>query len=81
MWPKEHEHKIKKKTDFIYPILPLFEIDNKLYKLVFNLRYLKSLPIKGLKRRKALFRLRHSFLVDIQANIARHINRPGIISL
>ncbi len=79
MWPYEHENKIKK-GDFIYTTTVL-EANGNLYRFVFNLRYLISIPIQKLKNRKALCRFRHDLLVDVQAHIARHINRPGIISV
>ncbi len=79
MWPHAHVKKLKK-SEFTYKS-PLIEIDNGLYYLVFNLRYLTSLPIGKLNKKKALFRVRHDLLVDIQSHLARHINRPGIISL
>jgi hypothetical protein len=78
VWPQDHCRKIKKKAEFIYTT-PLFEIDGKLSKLVFDLRYLMAIPIAELSSRKAVFRIRHDMLVDIQSHIARHINRPGII--
>lgn len=79
MWPLEHAKKIKK-GDFLY-MTPLLEIDKKLYKLVFNMRYLTSMPIKDLQNKKALCRIRHDMLIDIQSHIARHVNRPGIVSI
>ena len=79
MWPMEYFKKIKK-ADYIYTS-PILEIENVVYKLVFDLRYLTSLPFEQLKGRSVMFKARHELLVDIQANIARHINRPGVISL
>jgi len=79
MWPIEHAKKIKK-GDFIYTT-PLLEIDGKFYKLVFNMRYLMSMPIRDLQNKKALFRIRHDMLTDIQSHMARHVNRPGIVSV
>ncbi len=79
MWPHAHVKKLKK-SEFNYKS-PLIEIDNGLYYLVFNLRYLTSLPIGKLNKKKALFRVRHGLLVDVQSHLARHINRPGIVSL
>ena len=80
MWPHEHQDKIKKKADFMY-ITPLLEIDGGLFKIVFNLRYLISIPIELLKNKKAICKFRHDLLTDVQSYIARHINRPGIISV
>lgn len=80
IWPKEHEGKIKK-SDYIYTATPLFEINGGQCRLVFDLRYLTSVPQNHLKNRRAFLRVRHELLVDIQSYIARHINRPGVISL
>ena len=79
MWPQDHSEKVKK-ADYIYTS-PMLEIENAVYKLIFDLRCLTSLSFEQLKSRIGMFRIRHELLVDIQANIARHINRPGVISL
>lgn len=79
LWPGEHSDKIKK-ADFIYTS-PVFEIKKAVYKFVFDLRYLDSVSLGELEDSIPLLRIRHELLVDIQSHLARHINRPGVISL
>ncbi len=80
MWPENDFNKIKKKADYIYTS-PIFKVDNKIYKFVFDLRYLTTLSLDELKDKKPVLRIRHDLLVDIQSKIAGHINRPGVICL
>lgn len=80
LWPFDHAKKIKKYADFLYKT-PSLEMNNKLYVIVFDLRYFFSMPIQKLRNKKALFRLRRDLLIDIQSGISKHINRPGILSL
>ncbi len=80
MWPENDFKKIKKKADYIYTS-PIFKVDNKIYKFVFDLRYLTTLSLDELKDKDPVLRIRHDLLVDIQSKIAGHINRPGVICL
>jgi hypothetical protein len=80
IWPQEYFKKIKKKADFMYET-PVLEINGKICKLVFDLRYLTAHPIKKLHHKKPLFRIRYSLLVDIQSALGRHIYRPGLVSV
>ena len=80
MWPENDFNKIKKKADYIYTS-PIFKVDNKIYKFVFDIRYLTTLSLDELKDKKPVLRIRHDLLVDIQSKIAGHINRPGVICL
>jgi len=79
MWPQKHCHKIKK-CEYIY-ISPDLEKNGSIFKLVFDLRYFTSQAFDTIRKKKASFRLKHDLLVDIQSHLARHINRPGVISL
>ena len=82
IWPVEFQ-KLIKKADYIYAT-PLFHMENikcKYGKIIFDLRYLKSFSFEELSKRKILFRMRHPLLVDVQTYLAKHINRPGIISV
>jgi hypothetical protein len=90
MWPSEHllNYPIKKKrdvelikdADYIYSS-PLFEKNHQTFKMVFDLRYLRASPLTDLDKIQPSFVIRHQLLVDIQSHLARHINRPGVISL
>jgi hypothetical protein len=79
MWPEKHFRKIKK-ADYIYKS-PYFEANGNIFYLVFDLRFLTSLSFDTLKKKKPVFRVKHEFLVDVQSCLARHMNRPGVISL
>jgi hypothetical protein len=79
MWPKEHSKKIKN-ANYIYKS-PYFEANGRIFYLVFDLRILTSLSFDTLKKKKPVFRVKHEFLVDVQSCLARHMNRPGVISL
>ncbi|GEM_PF-2991067 len=79
MWPVEFEKKLHK-SDYLYISQGAFQIDGRQYRIVFDLRCLASLPLAVLKK-KPLFKIRQEFLADIQAHMAKHINRPGVTSL
>ncbi len=79
MWPENGFDKTKK-ADYIYTS-PIFKVDNKIYKFVFDLRYLTTLLFGELTDKDPVLRIRHDLLVDIQSKIAGHINRPGVICL
>lgn len=76
----ENTKYLKKATDYLY-LFPLFEHDNKLVRLLFDFRYLKSVDLKYLDGKTLIFKIRHLPLVDIQAQLSRHVNRPGVIYL
>ena len=80
LWPEAYKNKIEN-APYIYKSDPSFKIGDNIYKMVFNLRSLKSLPLGKLKNRKLIFRMRNELLAEIQSHIAKHINRPGIISI
>ncbi len=79
MLPSRYFNTVKS-ADYIYAS-PSFKINGNSYKFVFDLRYLTSLQVSELKDKHPEFRIRQELLVDIQAKIAGHINRPGIVSL
>jgi len=81
LWPVDHIKKVNRKADYIYTS-PLFLIGADKYYLVFDVRYLTSLPLSTHKKNKKLmFKLKHELLTDIQAHLANHINRPGVIKI
>lgn len=79
IWPEEYCQKIKK-CEYIY-VSPYLERNGSIFKIVFDLRYFTSRAFDNIRDKRASFRLKHDLLVDIQSQLARHINRPGVISL
>jgi len=79
LWPVNQSKKIKK-SDYIYSS-PIFQVNNAIFKLVFDFRCFTSLPFNKLKDKKPGFKIRHELLVDIQSHLARHINRPGVTAI
>ena len=77
--PKNFGNKIKK-AGFIYTT-PILKIDNEPVYLVFNIKYLSSIPLNSLNEKTSNMRIRKELLNDIQTKIAGHINRLGITSL
>lgn len=69
-----------KKADFVYSIPPIF-YKNNLYKMVFDLRYFTATTIKEIEKRRAIFRIRHELLADIQRKLSSHVNRTGVLWL
>lgn len=81
LWPVEFVKNLHR-SEGLYISQGVFQIDGEQYKLVFDLRCLSSLPLAVLKaKKKPLFKIRQEFLADIQAHMAKHINRPGVTSL
>jgi hypothetical protein len=79
LWNTNHINYISK-ADNLY-ISPNIFLDGNCYNMVLDLRYFTSYPFETLKAIKPIFRLKHTFLVDIQSLLSRHINRPGITSI
>jgi len=76
--------KLDENLDSIYREIPLFEFEGKKYKLVFDYRLFKSINKEDLSKLAALpflFRIKAELLIDIQARISSHVNRPGIITI
>lgn len=68
----------------LYKEIPNFILDNEVYGLVFDYRLFKSVRKEnetGFSHNDFLFRLKNEVLIDIQARIASHINRPGIVTV
>jgi hypothetical protein len=89
---KNKEIGLIKTAEYIYAS-PIFEINDLTCKLVLDFRYLTALSFEELKdlygpnnskksqELQLSFCLRHQMLVEIQSQLARHLNRPGVISL
>lgn len=67
----------------IYNLCPILEILGNRYYAVFDFRYFKSIPQKYVKKhyRNPEFRFRSQILLDLQAGLSNHINRPGIVTV
>jgi hypothetical protein len=80
--PAQHGKKFKKTNAlFISPTFAFEAPHQEPFQLVFHFGYLDSCTFKSLKKCKPLFRLKKDLLVDIQNQLARHVSRPGILSL
>lgn len=67
---------------YIFPSLyfePIGKTDP--FQVIADIRFLTSVPLADFKEKKPIFRFRKELLNDLQSRIARHINRPGILSL
>lgn len=70
--------------DSIYKEIPAFQYKNDVYRLVFDYRLFKTISVADkadIGNNSFIFRLKHELVVDIQARISSHINRPGIITV
>lgn len=79
IWPEEHMDKIKR-TEYYY-ITPVFDMNERLCRFIFDSRYLTSFSMSEEFNKEIVMRIRPELLVDIQSHVARHINRPGVMSL
>jgi hypothetical protein len=72
-----------KDTGFNFVLCPIMRIDGEDSYLLFDFRFVKSIPKEELINRKTKpkYMVRKELLVDIQAGLSHHINRPGFISL
>jgi len=72
----------KPKPEYTYLLCPPIIIDEQPYWLFFDYRFLISNKSGDLLlRKKATLRLKSEIVTDIQTNLGKHINRPGIISM
>lgn len=81
LWPTDiSANKIDKRKWYVYPSsIILFQ--DKLYHMVFDFRYLTSVSMDKLSDKVPIFIVKQELLVDIQANLAGHVNRPGVVSV
>jgi hypothetical protein len=72
-----------KNTEYNYNLCPPMKIENHNHYLLFDYRFLRTLKMEELKSNynRPKYRLRTELLVDIQTGLAKHMNRPGIISV
>ena len=80
LYPQEFQSLLNQDNDSLYKEIPYFYYLKTSYKLAFDYRLLKSINLKddSLLQNKFLFKLKTEVLIDIQARVASHINRPGI---
>lgn len=80
----DSEAKLDTNVDSIYKEIPPFMFNGKIYRLAFDYRLFKSVNLDDTLKFTAnnfLFRLKSELLIDIQARVSSHINRPGIITI
>lgn len=77
--PEQYFSKLDNK-EFMY-ISPIIDVGGNIYKIVCDLRFFQASSFDVLQSLHPVFRLKHGLLVEIQSHIARHIGRPGILSL
>ena len=68
------------KADSLY-VSPPICFKEQVYRLVLDFRYFYSVSFDTFEENVPIFTIRHSLLVDIQSQLGRHINRPGISAL
>lgn len=79
LWPAEYSKYIGNSENlYISPIVNIYERDCY---IVIDLRYFQAIQFTSLQDQKVSFSLKHSLLVDIQSNLSKHVNRPGISAL
>ena len=80
--PAEWKECIKDKALYLKTIGPILVKDTSDPAfIVLNAHYTFGLPKKFLEKPVAIARMRHQLLVDVQAWLASHTSRPGVISL
>jgi len=78
-----HRGKIKTPQAFIYKESPVFELLDGEYFLLFDFRYSKSFKVETIEKifERPTYRMRSSFVNDLQAQWSNHINRPGLLTI
>lgn len=78
-----YEKEMIKNPEFGYGQCPCFYIGGKIFGMFFDFRFLTS-ELKDEFQKKmsgATYKIGMELVTDIQAKLARHINRPGIVSI
>ena len=75
------EHYIYKSFGVFHFDDEAYSVPNGTYHFALNARFLTGLSRQSLEDRTPLFRIRQNTLVDVQAWLARHGNRPGVITI
>lgn len=79
IWPADSSARVKK-AEYIYRT-PELELENAVFVVVFDLRYLTSTRLSEFKAKKPAYRFRSTLLNDLQQKISYHIARSGIVNL
>jgi hypothetical protein len=79
LWSEDFKKYIGR-SDNLYES-PILLRGTQCFRIVLDFRYMTSVTLESFSNVKPIFRLKHSFLTDIQSGLARHVNRPGITSL
>jgi hypothetical protein len=80
LWPDEFSECLHRYSKFLY-ISPPIEFNDKIYRMVFDVRFFHAKKTGELNGKIPKFRLRHEILVDIQSHLASHVHRPGVTAL
>lgn len=72
---------LTKSFDYLYRECPIMVIDNVPRYLLFDFRFLDTLTSDQIANKKASLRLRSNIVLDIQAQLSHHSNRPGIVTI
>jgi hypothetical protein len=78
MIKSEYRKKLTK-TTFGYISDADFNINGDTYLLILDFRFLYSVLLEDINKRKTIVRLKQQLLSDIQVKFGSHINRAGII--
>lgn len=76
--PKEYKEFIEDRSEAVFVIPFVIEIDKMEYYLVLDFRHFITTDLKQQKV-SGLFRIRQELLSEIQSKLSRHINRQGIL--
>lgn len=77
--PLKYYDNERKSGDNFYWVNPSFQLNDIIYKMVFNQRLFKSLDLNRAKEKQPSYRIKRELLLDIIAHLSSHINRPGIM--
>ncbi len=69
---------LKSNTDYFY-LSPSIMYDDIIVRIMLDFRFLKAEPFEKFKGVQSIFRLKHLIFSDIQSQLSRHINRPGVV--
>lgn len=75
------ERKILHDAEYLYGQCPTILIGGKAHFLFFDFRHLDTLDSSNLSTATVNLRLRLNLVLDIQAQVSHHFNRPGIVTI
>lgn len=77
----EKDYPIEKGNAYNYVSDAVINFSKKDYLLVFDFRYLYSMPNSISRRRISNYKIRQQILADIQVKLGSHVNRAGVLYL